>query len=786
MSQKENPYEYLFLDEEIIDIREQVEKYSYHWKWFVLGVCIALAGAFMYLRYTPNSYEVSATILIDDEKNGGLPSELAAFEELGLMGGAQKKVENEIGLLKSRSLMERVVKELGINITYYTHGRVRSAEVHKNKLPLKITFLAKDSLFYQQDTAFYLKTISHTHFSISDADKSQTNLHLFGENISTKFGEFIVTPYDPNLIDTEQELLIILSPLQYVAEAIRENIQIELLYKKSSLIELVLELPIKLKGQEILNELIRQYNNDAVDYKSLVGKNTDVFINERLEVIEKELTRIDNDVEEFKSSNKLTDIPGEATLILENNSEIEKQIIQLNTQLKLVDYITAYINDNSEQLIPSNVGLTDSNVNSNTTRYNELLLERNRISKSSGKKNPIIINLNAQLKQLRVSISQALLNHKTSLQITLDQAMLQERRLSVRIMSAPGKERDFRHIQRQQQIIEGLYLFLLEKREENAISLAVTVPNAKIIDAADGSNIPISPKRKMVYLLALIVGLLFPFIVLYLRFLLDNKVHTRKEIEAIVKAPFLGDIPKTDLKEKLISENDRNNLAEAFRMVRTNISFMLGKGTKGAKTIFVTSTISHEGKTFIAINLALVLALSNKKVLLVGADIRKPKVAEYLNRPTLKKGLTLFLTDASIKIYEIIEHVDTSNFDVIQSGVIAPNPSELLMNGRFEEVLNYGKEHYDYIVVDTSPINMVTDTLQLAQFSDLFIYVVRANYLDKRLLEIPQKLYSEKRIANMAMIMNDSDGKKGYGYGYGYGYGNEGEKPWWEKLISKS
>ena len=786
--QNENPLNYMFLDEEPINYREKIEKYVFHWKWFVLCAIAAIAIAFLYLRYTPNEYLVSATILIDDETTGGLPSELSAFEDLGLMGGIKKSIDTEIGLLKSRSLMTRVVRDLGINTTYYKKGRVRAVELYKTDVPFNINYFAKDSLVYKLDTIFSIVGVSSTNFNLLDANGEKIGMHLFGEKVNTAFGAIIVTP--KSITDTfiNEALLLEITPLKKVVEGLREKLQVELLFKKSSLITLSLKGTIKLKSEDILNDLVEQYNKDAVEDKSLIGTNTDTFINERLAVIEKDLSNVDKGVEQFKTTNKLTDIPSEATLVLENNAVLERKIVDLITQIKLADYVTDYLSNNAEQLFPANLGLKDGNVNLNSEKYNELLLERNRILKNSSKKHPIVINLDAQINQLRASIAQSLVNLKSSLNISLQQAYQEESKVNSRIFSVPKQEREFRDIQRQQQIIETLYLYLLQKREENAISLAVTVPNAKVIDIADGSDIPVSPKRKIVYLASLILGLLIPFVVLYMLFLFDNKVHSSKDVEAIVKAPILGEIPKTDLEHKMVvGENDRDSVAESFRMLRTHLNFMLASVKAPTKTIFVTSTVPEEGKTFIALNLARVLALSNKKVLLVGADIRKPKIHEYLNIE-FDKGLTHFLVDNTLKLESIIHHFEEGNFDVLSSGIVAPNPSELLMNGRFDKVLAYGKENYDYVIVDTAPVKLVTDTLLLSQYSDLSLYVIRANYLDKRLLEIPEKMYKDKLLPNMALLINDVNVERTYGYGgYGYGYGGYGEekskKYWWKRIL---
>jgi capsular exopolysaccharide synthesis family protein len=784
MQNKEKFQDYMFIDDDKeINFRQEIEKYLYYWKWFALCILIALSSAYFYLRYTPNSYEVATTIMIDNEDSGGLPSELAAFEELGIGGSSDKNIENEMGILTSRSIMTRVVNMLDLNISYFKVGSVINTETYKENLPFKTTFFIKDSTFFETSTTFTLKLISDTQFELSPDEQTPGKSYSYGTKVILPHGELVVTPTDIKKEDLNTIYIVNTAPVKDVANAYRNSIEVSSLYKKASILVLKLKSPVKIKAERILDELIRQYNKDAIEYKSLIGNNTDKFISDRLELIESDLTSVDKTAENFKTNNKLTDIATETGIVLQTNSEVEKQIIDLRTQLKLVDYVMNSMDPNSDNLIPENLGLNSTQVNASTTQYNVLLLERNRLMQSSGKNNPILINLNTQLSQLYNSINQGLLNLKRSLTISLGQAQSQEKSIDNKITSAPKKERQYRDIQRQQQIVETLYLFLLKKREENAISLAVTVPNAKLIDSADGSNIPISPNKKVIYIIAMLLGFLIPFIIIYISFLLDTKIHNQEDVEAVVNAPVIGNIPKTN-DDKILTKSDRSNVAEAFRMLRTNMNFMLGNLRDNSKTIYITSTIPGEGKTFISINLASVLAMSDKKVLLVGADIRKPKVAEYLDMTNTDMGLSVFMADNSIEIKDIIEPAKHGAFDLIQSGMVPPNPSELLINGRFDEVLSFGKRHYDYIIVDTAPINMVTDTLQIASKADLFIYIARANYLDERLLDIPKKLYNEKKIPNMAMVINGTDVKKGYGYGYGYGY--EEEKSWLKKMFSKS
>jgi len=505
-----------------------------------------------------------------------------------------------------------------------------------------------------------------------------------------------------------------------------------------------------IKASSVTSFILYDANGEVVSEQVFGEK-----VTSNIDDISTELTSVDKGVETYKTENQLTDIGYEAGLVLESNSELEKNIVDLTSQIKLIDYVQEYMKTHADDLIPANLGLKDETTSQSTLNYNQLLLERNRILTGSSAMNPTVINLEAQISTLKASIDQSLANLRRSLAVSLNEARIQENRLNSKRALAPKQEREFQDIKRKQQIVETLYLYLLEKREENAITMAVTAPNAKIIDAADGSGVPVSPKRSLINLVAGILGLIVPFIIIYVGKLMDNKIHTVKEVEDQVSAPVLGDIPATKSDKKIIiTEKENSNVAEAFRLLRTNVGFMLPVNKEGGKSIFITSTIGSEGKTFVAINLAHALTLINKKVLIIGADIRKPKIAKYLNIDP-DSGLTHYLIDHKLQVPDVITSVNGSKLDVIASGPIPPNPSELLTNGRFDEVIKYGKDNYDYVIVDTAPVNIVTDTLLLGHAADLFVYVIRANYLDKRLLSVPKKMFENKRLPNMAILINE-------------------------------
>jgi capsular exopolysaccharide synthesis family protein len=765
--------------QDVFNLREFLEKYLFHWKWFVLGLLFSISSAFLYLRYVTPKYEVVSTILIQDRENQSISSELSAFADLGLASDSKSMFRTEIGILKSRTLMEKVVKKLNINKTYYQKGNFRDSELYGSDLPFKVHFFDKDSLIHQIDTTLSITPTSDTKFDLFDADKMKVGSYRFGENINSTIADFTVIPTLLTPIEIGENIKLFISKVQSVANYYRGAVKIEQVNRKSTLVNMTLNDQNKEKSKAILGELLEQYNIEAIIDKSLIAKNTDLFINERIDEISKELVIIDKDVENFKTSNKLTDIDSESNIILTTNNQLEKETVDLQTQLKLVKYVVNYIKAKQYELIPTNLGLEGASINETTLKYNTILLERNRIMFSSNSLNPIIVNLDGQIESLRISILESLNNLKSSISISLTDLKRQEVRIDTKINSVPKKERLYRDIQRSQKIIETLYLYLLQKREENAITLAVKAPNAKLIDSAFGSPNPVSPNSLIIYFVAVVMGFVIPFIIFYLLFLFDNKIHILEDLEDSLHATILGDVPKLNLKKSgnlIISNNDNSPFTEAFRILRTNIFFLLSKSKSACKTIFVSSTITGEGKSFTSINLAKILMLSSKKVLLIGGDIRNPKLAEYLNIPN-KIGLTHYLADPSLKAETLIEKVPLVGFDILQGGNIAPNPSELLMNGRFDELLSYAKEKYDYIIIDTAPISMVTDTVFLSQDrADLFVYVIRANYLDKRMLKIPEKLNETGRIKNIAIVLNGTNpnGLHGYGYGYGYGFGYKG------------
>lgn len=773
-----------------LNIRAEVEKYLRHWKWFALGVILSLSIAYLYLRYTTPQYSATATILIKDNKKSGLSAELEAFKDLGIVGGGSvNNTDNEIEILKSRKVVGNVVDSLNLDINYFVTGRVIESEVYKSSSPVLMKFILKDSILHSRDTTFNIQIKDRENFSFANIDGNVISSHTFGETISSSLGVFKVlnTSNQDNFYNT---VTVKIYRKYIMVDRYRASINISPANRNSSVLSLSLQDPVREKAEDILDELVRQYNLDAINDKNQVSKKTIEFINARLDTIGKQLAIIQDDVEQFKVSKEFTGLPIEVQLALESLKETNQSIIEVQTQLSLSKWIEDMLKseDSKYDLLPATLGIENQAIANSIANFNTLILERNRTSLIAGSKNPVLLQLETQIEGSRTSLLRSLSNISKSLELQFEEFNKEQAKTLSKVKAIPTNERGYVDIARRQEITSGLYQYLLRKKEETDISLAVTVPNAKIIDTAYSLRGPVSPKRKFIYLASLALGLLVPFVFIYIKDLLDTKVHNKLDIESELSVPFLGDVPKSDAKEKVVIGNDiRSSTAEAFRLIRTNLDFMLASNRKQSKSIFVTSTTSGEGKSFISINIAATLALSGKKVLLMGMDLRAPKVTEYLGIED-RKGITNYITDDEMTLEELIFTIpNVKGLDIMASGVIPPNPAELLMTKRVENLFTIVKQEYDIVIVDTAPVNLVTDTLLIGKYADMFMYVVRANYLDKRLLAVPQELYNENKLPNMAIVLNDTDPKRSYGYGYGgYGYGYVVvEKPWYKKIFDR-
>ena len=778
-------------DEDSINLRDELEKYLIHWKWFLFSGFVAMVLAFIYVRYATPQYAVASTLLIKDDESS-LSSELAAFQDLGMLGGGSSNIDTEIQILKSRSLAETVVKDLKLNISYFKKGRVKESEIFGDKIDYRLIALDSLDVFEKLDTVNYFEISDSNEIIVFDEEKVFSKKIVVEDEFTIGDYAFVLKKQEKKVVSSESKIKdfrISFKPTFKVVDALVEDIQVAPVDKLSSVLQLSMKHAVRKKAEDIINTLIVKYNNDAINDKSEVGERTSRFISDRLSKIEEELEIVDKRVESYKKDNKLTNVEEESTLFVEQVSENEKALFETTTQLRLVDFMDEYIQKNgaSYELLPANLGFQDASIAILLEQYNEVVLQRNKILYGSSAENPMVKNLEYQLDSYQVSLKESLVNLKASLNITLRELNKQDRKFNDKIKGIPTKEREYRNIQREQGIKEALYLYLLQKQEETDISLAVTTANSKVIDVAYGSHKPVAPRKMIILLAAIIIGMIIPFGIIYIDDLFDNKLHTRKDLEGMLSVPILGDIPLKETKENIVITKDgRSSTAEAFRLLRTNLDFMLtATNKKKGKTIFLTSTVSGEGKSFVSINLACTLALSGKKVALLGMDLRAPKITEYISVYN-GKGITNYIMDDSLGLEDLkINLPKHQGLDIYPSGIIPPNPAELLMHPRVDELFAKVQEEYDYIVVDTAPVNLVTDTLMISDRADLFVYVTRANYLDKRLLAVPQNLYNEKRLPNMTMLINGTDYKKGYGYGNYGAYGHVEKGPWWKEMFKR-
>ena len=782
------------------DLKELIKTYSKHWKWFMLSTIIFVGLAFVYLRYATPEYIAQAKIQIIEDRSAGAGLDL--FKELDFISGGKNQVEDEIQIINSRSNFIEVVKELGLNTRILYLGNIIDSEIYTNP-PVKLNFLAHDSIINKAQYEFYLTLSSSTTFGFSEEEDEPYKVFAYGNNVPTEIGDIVITP-DLDYFEKfrDKKIRVTVRPINMVAQSYQNKINVTNPEEFSNIVNISLEDPISDKAIDVINALIRVYNKNAIEDKRIIADRTSNFIDERIADISSNLSTVDQSAEDLKTSRGLTDISSEANINLSVGATNQQELAAYRTQLN----IAASMQDLVEQqegyeVLPGNIGLDDPTIASTTAQYNQLVLERQRLLKSSTERSPIIQNLDQQLRGLKQTMQGSLNSMVNNLGMQVNTLSNQQAIINSKIYSAPKNERALRDITRQQQTTEELYLYLLQKREEAQIAVASTAPKSKVIDNAySPSEFPISPRRKLVYLASLILGMLIPFSVIYVNDLLDNKVHNMHSLEQITQeVPVLGELPKLAKNDyKMVVQEDRSVLAEALRILRTNLDYLIktNKRTGKNNVIFVTSGVPGEGKTFLSSNLAMILAGTNKKVLLLGADIRNPKLYTFfmgsqidkLRKPSRNKdaGLTEYLYDENLTIRDIVNPmlVHHNTIDVIYSGRIPPNPAELLMSDRLKGLFEKVADIYDYVIVDTAPLMVVTDTLLISDYSDLIIYVTRAGVTEKNSVEFPIKLKNERKIRNLSFVVNDvKSSNLGYGGKYGYGYGKS-QKKWWHLKVS--
>lgn len=744
---------------------------------FIVSLLISLSLGYLYIRTTPKIYKRMATVMIKDERKGASMVESQTFNDILTFGN--NTVENQVGVIKSRRLMYKVVKQLKLDVSYRALN-MKKTELYSNS-PLSVNIDNADENSPISANAI-LKDMQTVEISEMKADTEYVEKVIckIGKATDTPIGKVAVTLNESaSASDIGHAVLISKRPMKVVANEFCNRLMVEVLGPQSSLVGLSIVDENPKRAEDVINTLIEVYNRDGINDKNVVTVNTANFIDERLRIIEDELANVDSEIELYKKNNLLTNLNSESDVFLKNSNDLDNEGLSLDNQLNLIEYMKSYLSRNNKdtEMIPASIGIVDNGIQSQINSFNELVSKRNKLQANSSKRNPLVVDMDATLQSQRKAISRALDNLQTSLKLQVINIKNKERETFDKIASLPTQQKEIVSIERQQKIKEELYLYLLNKKEENELQKTIAESSCKVVDAADGPASPVAPNKIQVILICLIAGFAVPALWLYLRSLLNTNVYSKEDIKDKVSIPFLGELPFDKIKEDrdiMPYGSVHEHLNEALRIVRENLNFMNyhNHGQRG-KVIQLISLNPSSGKTFISINLATNIALSKARVVVLDLDLRKASLTRRLNIGTRRKGISNYLSEEIDDFESIVYTIDTPDgtFDIISSGPIPPNPAELLKDSRLDDLLEKLKQKYDYILFDNPPYGVVVDAFVCSRLADHSIYVIRSGMFDKRLFPELQELYDSNKIKNLSIILNGVDFQRmAYNYRYHYGY----------------
>jgi capsular exopolysaccharide synthesis family protein len=755
------------------DLKEEFFKYLPFWYWFVIGLLIALLSTKIYLRYQNDEYQSKTIIKLLDDANSDFKMPVNG---VNFFTKSKINIENEKEIIKSNRLLAKVVHDLKLYNLFYKEGNIKQTEIFGSKIPdiEWIGDVAKTNEF----SGLWQITYDNKGYFWNNEDKKRDYNKVYDvEGIAMRVAPPVELYSNSNTISIKK------IKTKDAVEKLKKNIDVSLVGEESDLLQITYNGEIIAKNNAILNTLNTVFDNDGREDRQQVSKKTIEFVNARFEYLFKELDTIELNKADYKKEQKLSFLEGDSQSLLGTKAVTFSEYEQAKTQSLLSDIIITALNQvKDNELLPTNIGLEEMKVNGLVDEYNKVVLETQKIITNAGENHPSVQKLIEVQKNLKDNVRYSLNAYQKVLAIKIQAIEKVKAMQEFQFEAFPYQEKTIRSIERQQKIKETLYLLLLQKREEASINLAITNPSIKIVDEAIENSTPHSPKRALSYLIAIILGFFVPFGLIYVYYLFDTRIHTRKMIEdELDDIPVIAEIPFIEETSKIVRKNDHSVLSEAFRILVANLDFIIDKNDKSAPAIFVSSTIKGEGKTFIATNLALTLASLGKKVIIVGTDLRNPQLHKALKTNKGKIGLVNLLLQPELSFNDCVCHEEINDIplDIIYSGVIPPNPTEILANGRFENVLTELKQVYDYVVIDTAPTLLVADSTIITKYADTTLYLIKANYTDKQILPYINNLKHQNKIKNTAIIFNNIGQNEGYGkgyaysyqYNYGYGYG---------------
>lgn len=791
---------------ELESIQENEEKSSFdfaviyttlilNWKWFVLSLIICLGAAHIYLRYATPIYQAAAKLLIKEEQNGRRGNSIQSSANLGIISNSNG-IDNEMEILKSRTLAQQAVYDLKLYTTYRHEGRIKDHLIygeqevnvdmdyeHLKKLNAPMSFkITREGRNYHVVGSYFVPIDDNSYNpGPVTVDKVITALPA---TLGTRVGMVKFTQNGNYMLRDGESLKVTMIAPEIAAGKYVGSLSVSPSTKATSIAQLVITDEIPQRAIDYLKQLAIVYNRQANEDKNQIAVRTEQFINQRLEKINAELGNTEGQLESYKKRNNMVQLSMNASTAFSNADSYAQKLNEANTQVALLDELTKYMNEpsNRHQPIPSNVGLNDASATSLINKYNEIALQRNQLLHSASESSPTVTPLTSQLDDLQASIKRAMSQARAGLNIQRNSIASQQGKYQGQISNTPEQERILTQIGRQQEVKSGLYLMLLQKREENSISLAATADKGKLIDNPVFAG-KVTPKDSIILMIAFGLGLAIPALILFLLAFFRYKIEGHDDVAKLTKLPIIADVAIASDRAKtkadiVVHENKNNLMEEIFRSLRTNLQFLMKEHDK---VILMTSTTSGEGKTFIASNVAISFALLGKKVVLVGLDIRKPRLAELFEIDDHHHGITNLLIKDNITWDDVNKQIVNSgvnsNLDLLMAGPVPPNPGELVTRKSLEETMDILKEHYDYIIIDTAPVGLVTDTLALGRIANATVYVCRADYTQKSSFGLINGLAYEKKMPNMSIVLNGVDlSKKKYGYYYGYGkYGKYGK-----------